>query len=151
RQVPERDEGRSETGSRITRGRPQWAKVMAASSGRKACLTFASVSRRPHCQMFQRGLPKHHGTRGRECSTICRGHSWASAMRAAGGGGRGASRLTAGKRRLLQGAAVGTLTLPGALMLLDVAWAQVGETLPEVTVTAPLPAPVRRAAPAVAP
>src|SRR5262245_44226232 len=40
--------------------------------GQKACLT--SVSRRPHCQMFQRRLPKHHGTPGRECSTICRGH-----------------------------------------------------------------------------
>jgi TonB-dependent Receptor Plug Domain len=31
------------------------------------------------------------------------------------------------------------------------AWAQVGETLPEVVVTAPRPAPVRRATPAVAP
>ena len=32
---PRRDEGRSETGSRITRGRPEWTKVMAASSGQR--------------------------------------------------------------------------------------------------------------------
>src|SRR5262245_15136455 len=72
-------------------------------------------------------------------------------MRGAGGPGRGESRLAAGKRRLLQGAAVSTLTLSGALMLLNVTWAQVTETLPEVTVTAPRPAPVRRATPAAAP
>src|SRR6516225_1042439 len=74
-------------------------------------------------------------------------------MSGAGGRGRGPSRLTAGNRRLLQGAAVGTLTLPGALMLLDVACAQVGETLPEVTVTAPRPPPprVRRPTPAHTP
>jgi iron complex outermembrane receptor protein len=35
--------------------------------------------------------------------------------------------------------------LPHALMLPEAAWGQVAETLPEVTVTAPRPAPVRRA------
>jgi hypothetical protein len=50
---PRRDEGSSEPESRITRERPEWTKVMAAISGPKACLTSASVSRRPHCQMFQ--------------------------------------------------------------------------------------------------
>jgi len=52
---------------------------------------------------------------------------------------------------LLQAAAVGALTLPSALMVPDGAWGQVAATLPEVTVTAPRPAPVRRAAPAAAP
>src|SRR6266700_3076904 len=72
-------------------------------------------------------------------------------MRGAEGCGRGASRLAAAKRRLLQAAAVGALTLPSALMVPDGAWGQVAATLPEVTVTAPRPAPVRRAAPAAAP
>src|SRR5262249_56159120 len=72
-------------------------------------------------------------------------------MGGAEGCGRGASRLAAGKRRLLQAAAVGALILPGALMVPDGAWGQVAATLPEVTVTAPRPAPVRRAAPAAAP
>jgi hypothetical protein len=31
---PRRDKGRSETGSRVTRGRSEWEKVMAASSGK---------------------------------------------------------------------------------------------------------------------
>jgi iron complex outermembrane receptor protein len=62
-----------------------------------------------------------------------------------------ASRLAAAKRRLLQAAAVGALTLPGAFTSPDVASAQVATTLPEVTVTAPRPPPVRRAARAVAP
>src|SRR5262249_20206557 len=59
-------------------------------------------------------------------------------MRAAGGRRR-ASRLAAG-----------VLTLPGALLLPDVAWNQVAVTLPEVTVTAPPPSrpPVRAAPPA---
>jgi iron complex outermembrane recepter protein len=39
----------------------------------------------------------------------------------------------------------------GGLMLPEAAWGQVAETLPEVTVTAPRPPPVRRAARAVAP
>src|SRR6516162_1189915 len=69
-------------------------------------------------------------------------------MGGAQGCGRGASRLAAGKRRVLQAAAVGALTLPGALTVPEGAWAQVAATLPEVTVTAPRPAPVRRAAPA---
>src|SRR5262249_31944020 len=74
-------------------------------------------------------------------------------MRGAGGRGRRTSGLTARKRCLLLSTAVGTLTLPGAVMLLDVAWAQVGETLPEVTVTAPRPSPprVRRPTPAHTP
>ena len=72
-------------------------------------------------------------------------------MRGAEGCGRGASRLAAAKRRLLQAAAVGALTLPSALMVPGGAWGQVAATLPEVTVTAPRPAPVRRAAPAAAP
>src|SRR6516164_4934657 len=73
------------------------------------------------------------------CSTICRGCSWASTMRGAGGRDRGASQLYARRCLLLQAVAI------GALMLLDVAWGQVTETLPEVTVSAPRRAPVRRA------
>src|SRR5215831_13787363 len=63
---------------------------------------------------------------------------------------RGASRLAAGKRRLLQDAAVGALTLPGALIGVDAAWGQISETLPEVTVSAPrpVPRPPRRPTPA---
>src|SRR5882724_13679977 len=44
--------------------------IFGDESGGKACQTSACVSRRPHCQMFQRKLPKHHGKRGWECSTI---------------------------------------------------------------------------------
>src|SRR5262249_60395857 len=60
-----------------------------------------------------------------------------------GGRDRGASRLCARRHRLLQAVALGALMLP------DVAWGQVTETLPEVTVTGPRPSPVRarRAAP----
>src|SRR6266849_1420193 len=57
------------------------------------------------------------------------------------GGRRTASRLAAGKRRLLQAAAVGALTLPAGLTFPDVGWTQVAVTLPEVTVTAPRPSP----------
>src|SRR5262245_46398551 len=72
-------------------------------------------------------------------------------MRGAGGCGRGASRLAAAKRRLLRAAALSALASPGALMVLEGAWGQVAATLPEVTVTAPRPAPVRRAAPTAKP
>jgi iron complex outermembrane receptor protein len=58
---------------------------------------------------------------------------------------RAASRLEASKRRLLGAVAFSALMLPHALMLPEAAWGQVAETLPEVTVTAPRPAPVRRA------
>jgi iron complex outermembrane recepter protein len=79
------------------------------------------------------------------------GNSPVGAMRGAGGCGRGASRLVTAKRRLLQAAAVGAVTLPGAFTSPDVASGQVATTLPEVTVTAPRPPPVRRAARAVTP
>ena len=46
---------------------------------------------------------------------------------------------------LLQAVAISVLMLPEAI------WGQVTETLPEVTVPAPRPAPVRRATPAAAP
>ena len=46
-----------------------------------------------------------------------------------GGRDRGTSRLCARRQRLLQAVAIGALMLP------DVAWGQVTETLPEVTVT----------------
>jgi hypothetical protein len=72
-------------------------------------------------------------------------------MRGVGGYGRGASRLATAKRRLLQAAALVALPLPGVLMLADVACGQVAATLPEVTVTAPRPPPVRRAARATTP
>src|SRR5262249_1254060 len=82
-------------------------------------------------------------------------------MRGAGGSGRGAggadaSRLAAAKGRLLQAAALSALASPGALIGVDAAWGQISETLPEVTVSAPRPAPrpprpaepaARRAAP----
>src|SRR5262249_61147218 len=109
--------------------------------GPTACLTSASVSRRPHCQMFQRRLPKHHGTRCRGCSTICRGCSWACTMRGAGGRGRGAAQLYGRRSLLSQTFAIGALMLP------EVAWGQVTETLPEVTVWGPRPAPIRLAHP----
>jgi iron complex outermembrane recepter protein len=59
-------------------------------------------------------------------------------MRAGAERDRGASRLYVPQRHLLQTLAIGALMLPEA------AWGQVSETLPEVTVTAPRPAPVRR-------
>src|SRR5262249_40418446 len=62
-------------------------------------------------------------------------------MRAGGGRDRGASQLYCRRSLLSQTFAIGALMLP------DVAWGQVTETLPEVTVSAPRPAPVRRAAP----
>ena len=65
-------------------------------------------------------------------------------MRAGGERDRGAL-LYARQRPLLQTFVIGALMLPEA------AWGQVAETLPEVTVTAPRPAPVRRATPATAP
>src|SRR5262247_2605100 len=71
-------------------------------------------------------------------------------MRGAGGCGRGASRLAAAKRRLLQAAALGALASSGALIGTDAAWGQISETLPEVTVSAPrsAPRPPRRTEPA---
>src|SRR5437868_5070676 len=60
-------------------------------------------------------------------------------MRGAGARSRRASRLAAAKRRLLQAAMLGALS--GALIRADAAWGQISETLPEVTVTAPRPAP----------
>src|SRR5215831_8792905 len=72
-------------------------------------------------------------------------------MRGAGGDGRGASRLAAAKRRLLRAAAFGALASSGALTGVDAARGQVAATLPEVTVAAPRPAPVRRTAPAAKP
>ena len=74
-------------------------------------------------------------------------------MRGAGERRRVVSRLATAKRPLLRAAAVGALTLPGALMSRNVACGQVGVTLPEVTVTAPketTPKPARRPAPAAA-
>src|SRR5215813_8655755 len=64
-----------------------------------------------------------------------------------GGGDRGASRLCTRRHRLLQAVAIGALMMP------DVTWGQVTETLPEVTVSVARPAPVRarRAAPAARP
>jgi hypothetical protein len=63
------------------------------------------------------------------------------------GGGRdqGASQLYGRRSLLSQTFAIGALMLP------DVAWGQATETLPEVTVSAPRPAPVRRAAPTARP
>jgi hypothetical protein len=49
------------------------------------------------------------------------GNSPVGAMRGAWGCGRGASRLATAKRRLLQAAAVGAVTLPGAFTSPDVA------------------------------
>jgi hypothetical protein len=49
------------------------------------------------------------------------GNSPVGAMRGAGGCGRGASRLATAKRRLLQAAAIGALTLPSAFTSPDVA------------------------------
>src|SRR5262245_17199141 len=71
-------------------------------------------------------------------------------MRGAGGCGRGASRLAAAKRRLLQAAALGALASSGALTGVDAAWGQISETPPGVTVTAPrsAPRPPRRPTPA---
>src|SRR6516165_8702299 len=71
-------------------------------------------------------------------------------MRGAGGYGRDASRLAAGKRRLLRAAALSALASSGALTGVDAVWGQISETLPEVTVSAPRPKPrpPRRAEPA---
>src|SRR5262249_48455282 len=66
-------------------------------------------------------------------------------MRAGGGRNQGASQLYGGRSLLSQTFAIGALMLP------NVAWGQVTETLPEVTVSAPRPAPVRRATPAPPP
>src|SRR5262245_9815436 len=57
----------------------------------------------------------------------------------------GASQLYGRRSLLSQTFAIGALMLP------DVAWGQVTETLPEVTVSAPRPAPVRQAAPTARP
>src|SRR5262249_2176892 len=57
-------------------------------------------------------------------------------MRAGGGRNQGASQLYGCRFLLSQTFAIGALMLP------DVAWGQVTETLPEVTVSAPRPAPV---------
>src|SRR5262245_22506866 len=62
-------------------------------------------------------------------------------MRGAGGYGRDVSRLAAAKRRLLRAAALGALASSGALIGMDAAWGQISETLPEVRVSAPRPAP----------
>src|SRR5262249_4348310 len=67
------------------------------------------------------------------------------AMRAGGGRNHGASQLYGRSSLLSQTFAIGALILP------NVAWGQVTETLPEVTVSAPRPAPVRRATPPAAP
>src|SRR6516165_9769607 len=58
------------------------------------------------------------------------------AMRAGGGRNQGASQLYGRRSLLSQTFAIGALMLP------NVAWGQVTETLPEVTVSAPRPAPV---------
>ena len=60
---------------------------------------------------------------------------------------RNPSRIAAGKRRLLEAVALGTLMVSDAA--LGVAWAQISETLPEVTVSAPRTTPraPRRAEP----
>jgi hypothetical protein len=60
------------------------------------------------------------------------------------------SRLSVWKRRLLGTVLLGAFPLSGGLTLPEPAWGQASETLPEVTVTAPRPAPKppRRAAPA---
>src|SRR5262245_16780299 len=60
-------------------------------------------------------------------------------MRGALGRDRKPSRLAAGKRLLLGAAALSALILPDAAS--SVAWGQASATLPEVTVTAPRPAP----------
>src|ERR1700758_4383603 len=66
-------------------------------------------------------------------------------MRAGGGRNQGASQLYGRRSLLSQTFAIGVLMLP------NVARGQVTETLPEVTVSAPRPAPVRRATPAAVP
>src|SRR6516164_4599803 len=71
-------------------------------------------------------------------------------MLGACGVNRSSSRLAVWKRRLLGAVALSALPLPGWLTSPGPVWSQVSETLPEVTVTAPRPAPRphRRAAPA---
>src|SRR5438093_1562646 len=66
-------------------------------------------------------------------------------MRAGSERGRGVSRAYVRRRALLQ------IFAMGALIVSEAAKGQVVETLPEVTVTAPRPAPVRRAARVPAP
>src|SRR4051812_25036015 len=68
-------------------------------------------------------------------------------MRGAAGSSQNPSRIAAGKRRLLEAVALGTLMVSDAA--LGVAWAQISETLPEVTVSAPRTTPraPRRAEP----
>jgi hypothetical protein len=94
--------------------------------------------------MFQSELPKHPGTPARELSDSWLG-IFVGPSAVCGGRNRSRSRLCARRRRLLQAVAISVLMLPEAT------WGQVTETLPEVTVTAPRPAPVRRTAPAAAP
>src|SRR5262249_8548504 len=62
-------------------------------------------------------------------------------MLVAWGAGRSSSRLGVWKRRLLGAVALGALPLPGGLTSPGPTWGQVSETLPEVTVSAPRPAP----------
>src|SRR5262249_46726298 len=101
--------------------------------------------------MFQCELPKSHRTAPREYSNALGVFVGACGVCVAGGRGRAASRLEVSKRRLLGAVAVSALLLPDAFTLPRVAWAQVTETLPEVIVTAPRPALVRRATPAATP
>ena len=93
-------------------------------------------------------LPKHHETcTGRMFQNLWQNSS-IGAMRGVGERRRVVSRLATAKRSLLRAAAVGAMTVPGALMSPS-ACGQVAETLPEVTITAPRPPPARRVARAV--
>lgn len=115
-------------------------------------MVVCSLCPRGHIAKCSRSeLAKRHETRSWRMFQNLEGNSPVGAMRGAGGCGRGASRLATAKRRLLQVAAVCAVTLPGAVTSPDVASGQVATTLPEVTVTAPRPPPVRRAARAVTP
>src|SRR5262249_61637899 len=58
-------------------------------------------------------------------------------MLGAWGVGRSSSRLGVWQRRLLGAVALGALPLPGGVTSPGPAWAQISETLPEVTVSAP--------------
>src|SRR4029453_2017589 len=102
------------------------------------------VAGRPHCQMFQSDLAKGTGTAN------IRTVQYFAGGRGVMLGASAHSRLSVWKRRLLGTVVFGAFPLSGGLTLPEPAWGQASETLPEVTVTAPRPAPKppRRAAPA---
>src|SRR5215475_11363917 len=89
------------------------------------------------------GFAKHPRDKKLLTTFVCGGDgsTWGRGVMSGARGNHRKSSLSRWKRRLLGAVALGALPLPGGVSSPEPAWAQISETLPEVTVSAPRTTP----------